>query len=138
MAKMTTPATKKSEALGLERKQKKQGGIIPSKLQHHDRVIIETEAFVYEVTVNTITYPTTRYMIHTACNMCRECGEHITGITSHDKKLKANIPDWIGKGVCLLMLFDTGSNFLTGRVIGVTLVRKRADGSELNYDMWRD
>lgn len=135
---MTTPEIQKSGQKGLENYQKKLGGIIPSQLKNGDIIIIETSAYIYEMRVIINQFPTPRFHIQTACKMCNSCGSLVTAIIGHENKLKLNIEDWIGRGLCLILKFTTGSNFLTGIVTGATLVSKRKDGSEFSYDMWRD
>jgi len=120
---------------GFINEQKKLGGIVPSMLKDGDQVIIETDEFVYEITVS-LAMPTPRFILASGSPTCAKYGNILLDIKSRNRKLKYDMEDWIGKGVSLLYCFQGGTNVLTGAVTGATLVGKRKDGTEYKYDFW--
>lgn len=133
---MTTPEIRESEKKGYIRFQKDQGGIVPSKLSQGDMILVETEAYMYEFQVNTITYPTMRIAVSTASKVCTGRGEYVIRIDSHYRKFKLTLKDWIGKGMCMKLKYVSGTNVLTGPVLGATFVGMKEDFTEFRYDLW--
>ncbi len=134
---MTTPEIRESEKKGFIRLQKdQQGGIVVSKLNQGDMILVETEAFMYELRINTISYPTLRINVNTASKVVRDCGEYVVSVDSLYRKLKLTIKDWIGKGMCMKLKYDSGTNILTGPVLGATFVGMKEDFTEFQYDLW--
>ena len=134
---MTTPEIRESEKKGFIRLQKsEQGGVTPSKLSQGDIILVETEAYMYELQVNTLTYPTMRITVNTASKVVKDCGEHIISIDSLYRKLKLTLKDWIGLGMCMKLRYESGTSVLTGPVLGATFVGMREDFTEFQYDLW--
>jgi hypothetical protein len=134
---MTTPEIRESEKKGFIRLQKsEQGGVVPSKLNQGDIILVETEAFMYELQINTLSYPTMRMTVNTASKVVKDCGDHIISIDSLYRKLKLTLKDWIGLGMCMKLKFTSGTSVLTGPVLGATLTGMREDFTEFQYDLW--
>lgn len=135
MAKMT-PDIMESERKGFKNLQEKQGGIVPSKLGHGSVIIVETDEFMYEFTVDCISMPTVRYTVQTASRFCTQSGSQVIGIDATNRKLKLDIPDWIGKDMLMQLNYPTGTTVLTNAVTGVTILGKDKKGDEFQYDLW--
>lgn len=131
-----TPEIMESERRGFRNLQAKQGGVTPSKLGHGWVVIVETDEFMYEFTVDNLSMPTPRYVVNTASQFCRACGSQVTGIDATNRKLKLNMDDWIGKDMLMLLKYPSGTTILTNAVTGVTILGKDNRGEEFQYDLW--
>lgn len=131
-----TPEIRDSEIKGFVRQQKAQGGIVPSGLADGSKILVETEEFMYEITVQSGIFPTPRFILATASPSCQRLGHILLGLSARNRKLKYDLEDWIGKDASLLLKFQGGTNVLTTAVLGATLVLKKEDGSEYKYEMW--
>lgn len=131
-----TPEIMKSERLGFKKLQDKQGGVIPSKLGHGSVIIVETAEYMYEFTIDHLSMPTTRYVVNTASKFCRQSGTQVMGIDATNRKLKLDIPDWIGKDMLMQLNYPSGTTVLTNAVTGVTILGKDKKGDEFQYDLW--
>lgn len=131
-----TPEIMESERKGFKNLQEKQGGVVPSKLGHGTIVIVETAEYMYEFIVDCISMPTTRYMINTASNFCRSSGNQVISIDSTNRKLKLDIPDWIGKDMLMKLIYPSGTIVLTNVVTGVLIIGTDKLGKEFQFDLW--
>lgn len=125
-----------SEIKGLLRLQKKQGGVVPSKLKGGTRILVECSEFIYGFVVTDL--PNGRvYILSTGSTLCRNNGD-VINIQSHSTKLKYDIPDWIGKDMKLILKFGDGSSMMIGQVQGVTISGKATGGKGYSYDFWKE
>lgn len=129
-----TPEIRESEIKGFIRLQKEQGGIVPSKVKGGTTLLIETSQYMYEI--KALDMPVgRRYILTTGAPICRN--EHVViGVKAHWKEVKYEMPDWIGKGMCMVMSFASGTTVLTGEVKGLTLTSKGKDGKPFSYNFW--
>jgi hypothetical protein len=136
MAKVNTPEIRQSQIKGFVRLQKKQGGIIPSKLDPASTVLVETSGYVYCMKV--VDSPSgRRFLLDTGSPMCKD--RHvIIHIQAHSSKLKYNMEDWIGRDMRLILKFTDGTSVMIGDVKGASITGQRDDGSEYTYDFWQE
>jgi len=131
-----TPDIRESEIKGFVRLQEKLGGIIPSRLKHLDKVLIETIQFIYELTM-VETPKGRRYILETASPVCAG-NTVVIHIESHYTKLKYNIEDWIGKDMRPILKFTNGNSVMIGDVKGLSIVGHSDDGTEYTYNFWEN
>lgn len=133
---MNTPEIRRSEIKGFLRVQKKQGGIIPTQLKPDQKVLIETNSYVFQFKV--LDTPTgRRYLLDTGSPMCQG-NTVVLHILSHSSKLKYNMEDWIGKDMRMVLKFTNGNSIMTGEVRGATLTGETQDGETYSFDFWEN
>lgn len=136
MAEMNTPEIRKSEIKGFLRVQKLQGGIIPSQLRPDQKVLVETNSYMFQFTV--LDTPTgRRYILDTGSPMCKG-NTVVVHILSHSSKLKYNMDNWIGKDMRMVLKFTNGQSIMTGEVRGATVTGVTQDGETYSYDFWEN
>jgi hypothetical protein len=135
MAEMKTPEVRQSEIKGFLRLQKQQGGIIPTKLKGDQKVLVETNSYMFELRVLD-TPAGRRYVLDTGSPMCKG-HTVVTHILSHSSKLKYNMEDWIGKDMRMVLKFTTGQSIMTGEVRGATVTGETQNGEPYEFDFWK-
>lgn len=130
LVKMTTKKTRDSELKGFLRRQKSQGGVVPSELKDGTQLLIETNRHVYQITCDIKDGKQTFVVDSTCRNSTRY--RICDGIDSHCSLVKHNIADWIGYGIRMKFKFGQYT-VMTSEVRGLTI---KGDG--FSYDMWPD
>ena len=130
---MTT--TRERELAAFKDEQAALGGVEPSKLPHGAEIWIDTDKYMYRLTVDrTMGMP--KFIIDTGSPLCptdRIC----VSVSSHCQRLRYDMPDWLGKGMRLILGFADASNIITSEIQGVTVIGKTEDGSEYKYELWQ-
>jgi len=128
-----TPEIRESEIKGFVRAQTTQGGIIPSKLKHGTKIILETIQFMYALDVLD-TPKGRRYILETASQTC--LGNYtVINIESHSTKLKHNMEDWVGKDMRVIFKFANGNSVMIGDIKGAMVV---GENESYTYNFWEN
>jgi len=122
-------STRNREIEALKESQKKLGGITPSKLSHDTIVWVDTDTFIYKITVNKTDKIT--YVIDSGSRVLPK--KPCVDINSYCPLLKYDIKDWIGKGLRLVMIFSDASVITTGIIIGAMIIVKGC-----KYELWKE
>ena len=131
---MNTPDIRTSQIKGFQRLQEQQGGLVPSKLCNGQKILIETNEYMYEFKVVS-TLHGHRFILTTGAPMCRY-QQIVVHIRSHFQRLKYEMADWIGYNMRLILKFQNGRSVMIGTVTGMTVEGTRDDGSDYKYNFW--
>ncbi len=130
---MTT--TRERELAAFKEEQAALGGVEPSKLPHGTEIWIDTDNYMYKLTVD-LSMGMPKFIIDTGsplCPMDRTC----ISVSSHCQRLRYDMTDWIGKGMRLILGFTNASNIFTNEIVGVAIKGQTDDGTEYDYELWR-
>lgn len=133
---MNDSEIRRSEIKGLLRIQKKQGGVIPSKLESGTKILVESNEFIYEFTVFDAV-DGRLYMLRTGSSLCSK-DRNVVHIQSHSTRLKYDISDWIGKDMKLILKFKDGDSLMIGQIQGLTILGESNNGETYSYDFWKE
>ena len=131
MVEMTPENIRNSEVKGFLRHQKELGGVVPSKLKVGQTLLIETYNYIYGVEV----LENHEYEITTSSLLCQD-NKLAVKLQSHSSKIKYDMPDWIGKGMRLVITFKSGLEVIVGEITGMTVTGIKANGEEYNLSLW--
>lgn len=110
--------------------QMSQGGIMVSKMALDRTAMIETSRFIYEIKPMVVD-GVTMYLVRTGApspqseKVCR-------AIDSHYPLLKHEMPDWIGRGMRMILRYRNGVSILTGEVMSAAI-----EGEGFSYELWQ-
>ena len=122
-----TNETRQSEIKGFMKAQNDQKGIRMSTLNTKTKVLVETDRFIYEITP----LDSGKFLVESGSAAPK--GERVcNSIDSHYIPLKLDMPDWIGKGMRMILRYTGGASVLTGEVRSATIA-----GNGFSYDMWK-
>jgi len=110
--------------------QLKLGGVILSKLETEGNVMVETSRFVYQIKV--ATHDNKRAYLVNSGAPSPQNEKICIAIDSHYPLLKHNMPDWIGKGMRMILRYRNGVTILTGEVLAASV-----EGGGFKYELWQ-
>ena len=128
---MTPENIRNSEVKGFLNYQHSLGGIKPTQLKVGTKLILETYNYMYEIGVD----EDHNYDISTKSPLCQG-NTKATSLQSHSSKIKYNMPDWIGKGMRLVITFQSGLEVIVGEITGVTIIGIKDSGEEYSLNLW--
>lgn len=110
--------------------QVKSGGVVLSKLEASAVVLVETSRFVYEI--KPIGVGEAREYIINSGAPSPQNEKICTAIDAHYPLLKHNMPDWVGKGMRMILRYRNGVTILTGEVLAASV-----EGGGFKYELWQ-
>ena len=110
--------------------QLKLGGVVLSKLDPGANVMIETPRFVYQIKVTT--HDNKRAYLVNSGAPSPQNEKICTAIDAHYPLLKHNMPDWIGKGMRMILRYRNEVTILTGEVLAASV-----EGGGFKYELWQ-
>jgi len=103
------------------------GGVIPSKLAHGTQLFIDTDKFLFQVTVDR-SNGTPKFIVDSGAQL----GDRVcVDIGSYHEPLKYDRQDYIGLDMRLVLRFSNGSNILSGVILGMSV-----KGEGYDYELW--
>ena len=125
VVEMTETQRRELEAFLAE--QKLIGGITPSKLKHNTIIWVDTENYLFKITLDN-SYGTPKYIVESGFYMSIET---CCMVNSYYPRLDYIMRDYLGRGLKLMLVYANGSVIHSGSIKNVTI-----SGKDYSYDVW--
>lgn len=121
--------TQKRELEAFLEEQAAIGGLIPSKQKHGNIIWVDTDLYVFKITVDK-SYGYPKYIVDSGSPMASN--SYCVSVNSHYPQLKYDMKDYIGRGLRLFLVYANGTAIYSG-----TIMNASVSGEGYSYELWK-